>query len=261
MSKTLVLFFLVVQFLYLDRAFSADNDLPPKYQKQVHQIAKSYDAGQTISFMNQAVQLLKQAKPDQLQSIDGLLKLSKHPPLADMIAEVRFKAMMADVNLPKMSWPEFRATLPWIMEQISLLKTGFESSEYFRQAVPPASFQDYEKKFWDLHVLRNQFRSMAKVIDKLNHAKTAFKLNIHREKKNGSSANPQLFIDLQKVSQEMILLRNKVDEREAELRVHRTDDAESLVNVAEKFETRLKAAFALADDRLFFEQFFCTCQK
>lgn len=237
--------------------------VPPKVANQLHDLMALYRSRDLNRFITLSSELLARAGRDGVGEINEWLKSQKLPSIEKLVANVRIEATKSNVALPAPSWNEFKWILPEVIAQIQSEIESFEHHPLNQQEVTtPEKFADYDKLLWQLHIFRNQFSVLNKVAKGTQTLKARFSRQIDKWK---HSATPTEFapfeFDLSEMASKFEKLLIAIDEREAEIRVLRIDDANDLIAQGGKFGDQFDAAFALAYDELFFSRFFETARK
>jgi hypothetical protein len=105
----------------------------------------------------------------------------------------------------------------------------------------PTTLDDFEKRFWSIHVLSNQLTNAARFVD----AAPGLKSSAQRAKVDDSSQLTVLKTDWAAYKAELVTLREKLAPRERELRLARLKLAEEVLTDSKDTGERLLAALAL----------------
>lgn len=240
-----------------------DDPLTPRTRGQLEETIAAYQHRAPQSFIQFSQTLLNRTGKSGLEDVNRDLKRRGLPTVHEMIARVRIDATKSRIPLPDVSWNEFHGMVPVVVDQISNAVQQFESHPLGHSRTPaPNSWEQYEQWIWDLHVLSNQFQVLSRVADSTENLKRRFARQITQQRDSWDEDVASKFdVDLEQQAIDLRNLLQRLGEREARVRVLRVDDAYDRILNGRAFAEQFDAAFALAFDQQFFQEFFTTAKQ
>lgn len=242
---------------------TAQQGLTNKARSKVDHLLVAFRSRQFTMFVQGAADLLNRSGRDMRLSIDQYLKQQKMPTLATLIGRVRIEATQSGVTLPTPTWNEIRGILPEVVAQTDSLIRELQSDLLKSSEVtPPEKFSGYVNQLWKLHVARNRLNAMIRVVGETELLVNKFSRRLDKVDQDESPALYQATeYDLASANKQMMRMIREIDEHEAALRVLRVDDANARIIAGGNFADQFDAAFALAFDSLFFQEFYAKAKK
>lgn len=234
-----------------------------KVDRQLNQLIHSYQNQNPTGFITASSDLLNRSNKEVIEQVNEALESRKLPSLQKMLAHVRVEATKSNIALPAPNWLEFQYIVPEVVDQVQTVIQAYEQSQFVKTEISaPEKFQGYDELIWQLHVFRNRFEVLKKVVNATTGLSEKFSRPLAKHKSTlvGDAKKPFEF-DFKAAAQRLHEIVLAIDEKEAEVRVMRIDDANDLIAVGGKFVDQFDAAFALAYDELFFEKFYETAKK
>ena len=234
-----------------------------KVTRQLGEMIEAYQHQDPHRFVSVSKDILNRSGKEDLKSINLELRKRGLPSVESLVAQVRILAAKSGVPLPPPTWNEFRGILPQVVQQIAKLTNEYDRHPLSAAEVTsPDNFSVYEDHIWQLHVFRNKFNILSKVAIDTDALKNKFGRQIKKNIEAMEDSEAKAFrMDLQEAAKRLKMLVQAIDEREAEIRVLRIDDANDLIVSGKSFASQFDAAFALAYDQLFFKDFIALAEK
>ena len=215
----------------------------------VEVIVPAIKSGNEIAFLNASMDLIESSSPENLAAIDelcheqGVETLQKY--FADLVLKKTSEGIdpnsaLSDLNMSKVIFDG-------VLRQMEEFEKSLADHVVMEEPlVVPSDFQESEELFGEIHVLHNEFDSLAKKVQ-LGFAI----LNQHEKKLRREKQGQLLAENLATLQDRLTDKYNDITERAADLRLQRFNSAHAaLSNPASKnnFELMLTSTMSLEDD-------------
>ena len=219
------------------------------------ELLPAYNLGNRHAVFNILFELNKKLDEDALDRVDGMLASAGLPSVSAILVKYRMDMLRQGLSkkLPRPGWKELAATIPEIEEFVRVIQDRVESHRSMKNPLPePTGMDDYDRLFWEIHVLENQLETASE------YCRYGADLTTRNSRLLSKRSSPSEITDteFEATYQALKRLHSDLQQRKLELRMQRVQLAARQLEASDRFIDRLRAAFVVDLDGEKLNQFF-----
>jgi hypothetical protein len=213
------------------------------------EIVPAYQQGNALRVLEKFSTLLPRISEPQIAAMDALLAENELPSVGRMLVEARLAMVeqkLAD-QLPKAHPREVLLVVPEFQQGIAETLAVRADHPLFGNSLPqPASFEEYERLFWEAQMLQQRLLAAAQVAEHGRQLVLSMKgANLRLMSQQDRAV---LETDFGSLLAQLAHMSTDLQEREVALRVRRFEFAANIIEQSNEFKQRFLAAWAVDSD-------------